>query len=54
VSGPFQVKVSNEHGTAQGNGMGMFPREVMNRLPLFALEDHGGLNDMPLRENSIE
>jgi uncharacterized protein YbgA (DUF1722 family) len=32
----------------------MFPREVMNRFPLLPLEEEGRLNDMPLRENSIE
>jgi hypothetical protein len=48
------VKVYNEHGMAQRNGTGMFPREVMNRFPLLPLEEEGRLNDMPLRENFIE
>jgi uncharacterized protein YbgA (DUF1722 family) len=48
------VKVYNEHGMAQRNGAGMFPREVMNRFPLLPLEEEGRLNDMPLRENFIE
>jgi hypothetical protein len=39
---------------AQRNGTGMFPREVMKRLPLLPLEEEGRLNDMPLRENFIE
>ena len=39
---------------AQRNGTGMFPREVMNRFPMLPLQDEGRLNDMPLRENSIE
>ena len=39
---------------AQKNGTGMFPREVMNRVPLLPLEEEGRLNDMPLRENFIE
>jgi hypothetical protein len=39
---------------AQKNGIGMFPREVMNRFPLLPLEEEGRLNDMPLRENFIE
>jgi hypothetical protein len=51
--GLFRVKVYNEHGMAQRNGMGLFPREVMRRFPLLPLEE-GRLNDMPLRENSIE
>jgi hypothetical protein len=53
-SGLFRVRVYNEHGMAQRNGTGMFPREVMNRFPLLPLEEKGRLNDMPLRENFIE
>ena len=53
-SGLFRVKVYNEHGMAQKNGTGMFPREVMNRFPLLPSEEEGRLNDMPLRENFIE
>jgi hypothetical protein len=48
------VKVYNEHGMAQRNGTGMFPREVMNRFPLLPLEEEGRLDDLPLRENFIE
>ena len=48
------MKVYNEHGMAQRNGTGMFPREVMNRFPLLPLEEEGRLNDLPLRENFIE
>jgi hypothetical protein len=44
----------NEHGMAQRNGTGMFPREVMNRFPLLPLDEEGRLNDLPLRENFIE
>jgi hypothetical protein len=39
---------------AQRNGTGMFPRAVMNRFTLLPLGEEGRLNDMPLRENSIE
>jgi uncharacterized protein YbbK (DUF523 family) len=53
-SGLFRVKVYNEHGMAQRNGTGMFPREVMQRFPLLPLEEEGRLNDLPLRENFIE
>jgi uncharacterized protein YbgA (DUF1722 family)/uncharacterized protein YbbK (DUF523 family) len=53
-SGLFRVKVYNEHGMAQRNGTGIFPRELMNRFPLLPLEEEGRLNDMPLRENFIE
>jgi hypothetical protein len=40
--------VYNEHGMAQRNGTGMFPRAVMNRFPLLPLEEELRLNDMPL------
>jgi hypothetical protein len=50
----FRVKVYNQHGMAQRNGTGMFPREVMNRFPLLPLEEEGRLNDMPLCENFVE
>jgi uncharacterized protein YbgA (DUF1722 family)/uncharacterized protein YbbK (DUF523 family) len=53
-SGVFRVKVYNEHGMAQRNGMGIFPRELMSRFPLLPLEEEGRLNDMPLRENFLE
>jgi uncharacterized protein YbgA (DUF1722 family)/uncharacterized protein YbbK (DUF523 family) len=53
-SGLFRVRVYNEHGMAQRNGTGMFPRAVMKRFPLLPLEEEGRLNDMPLRENFIE
>jgi hypothetical protein len=53
-SGLFRVRVYNEHGMAQRNGTGMFPRQVMNRFPLLPLEEEGRLNDLPLRENFIE
>jgi uncharacterized protein YbbK (DUF523 family) len=52
-SGLFRVKVYNEHGMAQRNGTGMFPREVMDQFPLLPLEEEGWLNDMALRENFI-
>jgi len=42
--------VYNEHGMAQRNGTGMFPREVMNRFPLLPIEEEGQLDDMPPRE----
>ena len=53
-SGLFRVKVYQEHGMAQRNGTGIFPRELMNRFPLLPLEEEGRLNDMPLREIFIE
>lgn len=53
-SGLFRVKVYNEHGMAERNGTGMFPREIMRRFPLLPLEEEGRLSDMSLRENFIE
>jgi len=62
-SGLFRVRVYNEHGMAQRNGTGMFPRGGRaeaawrlrpNAFPLLPLEEAGRLNDMPLRENFIE
>jgi uncharacterized protein YbgA (DUF1722 family) len=53
-SGLFRVKVYNEHGMAERNGMGMFPRALKERFPLLPMEEEGRLNDMPLRENFIE
>ena len=53
-SGLFRVKVYSEHGMAERNGTGIFPREVMRRFPLLPLEEEGRLNDLPLRENFIE
>lgn len=35
-------------------GSGLFARAVRDRFPLLPLEEAGRLNDLPLRENSIE
>jgi uncharacterized protein YbgA (DUF1722 family) len=53
-SGLFRVKVYDEHGMAQRNGIGMFPREVMRRFPLLPVEEEGRLHDARLRENFID
>jgi hypothetical protein len=45
---------AGEHGMAQRNGTGLFPREVMNRFPPLPLEEEGRLNDMPLRESFFD
>jgi len=50
----FRVKVYGEHGMAVRTSTGIFPREVMNRFALLPLGEEGRLNDLPLRENSIE
>jgi len=48
------VKVYNEKGIASKTDTGMFPRALMQRLPLLPMEEEGRLNDLPLRENFIE
>jgi uncharacterized protein YbgA (DUF1722 family)/uncharacterized protein YbbK (DUF523 family) len=52
-SGMERIKVYNEKGTAQRNGVGMFARAFMERFPLMPVEDEGRLNDIGLRENFI-
>jgi uncharacterized protein YbgA (DUF1722 family)/uncharacterized protein YbbK (DUF523 family) len=53
-SGLFRVRVYDDHGMPRRVGTGIFPREVMERLPLLPLEEEGRLHDMRLRENFIE
>jgi len=53
-SGLFRVKVYNDKGIAAHTGTGLFPRALMERLPLLPMEEEGRLNDLPLRENFIE
>jgi uncharacterized protein YbgA (DUF1722 family)/uncharacterized protein YbbK (DUF523 family) len=53
-SGLFRVRVYDQNGMPRHIGTGIFPREVMNRLPLLPLEEEGRLHDMRLRENFIE
>jgi len=53
-SGLFRVRVYDQNGMPRRIGTGIFPREVMNRLPLLPLEEEGRLHDMRLRENFIE
>ena len=48
------MKVYDEKGMATKTGTGMFPRALMERLPLLPMEEEGRLNDLPLRENFIE
>jgi len=45
---------AGEKGIATKTGTGMFPRALMQRLPLLPMEEEGRLNDLPLRENFIE
>ncbi|HSQ34792.1 MAG TPA: DUF523 and DUF1722 domain-containing protein [Candidatus Binatia bacterium] len=52
-SGMERVKVYNEKGMAEKNGVGIFARALMARLPLLPVEEEGRLQDIPLRENFI-
>ncbi len=53
-SGMERVKVYNEHGMANKNGIGMFARMFMKHFPLLPVEEEGRLHDPALRENFIE
>ncbi|MBN2399045.1 MAG: DUF523 and DUF1722 domain-containing protein [Candidatus Aminicenantes bacterium] len=52
-SGMERVKVYNDKGVAQKNGVGIFARALMARLPLLPVEEEGRLQDIQLRENFI-
>jgi uncharacterized protein YbgA (DUF1722 family)/uncharacterized protein YbbK (DUF523 family) len=52
-SGMERVKVYNEKGMAEKNGVGLFARALMARLPLLPVEEEGRLQDIQLRENFI-
>jgi uncharacterized protein YbgA (DUF1722 family)/uncharacterized protein YbbK (DUF523 family) len=52
-SGMERVKVYNEKGMAAKNGVGIFARALMERLPLLPVEEEGRLQDIDLRENFI-
>jgi uncharacterized protein YbgA (DUF1722 family)/uncharacterized protein YbbK (DUF523 family) len=52
-SGMERIKVYNEKGVAQRNGIGIFARAFMERFSLMPVEDEGRLNDIGLRENFI-
>jgi len=49
-----RVKVYNEKGMPEKNGVGMFARAFMEHFPLLPVEDDGRLHDPKLRENFIE
>jgi uncharacterized protein YbgA (DUF1722 family)/uncharacterized protein YbbK (DUF523 family) len=53
-SGLYRVKVYTEKGMPSHTTTGIFPRAVMERLPLLPLEEEGRLHDMHLRENFID
>jgi len=52
-SGMARIKVYNENGGVQKNGVGLFAKAFMERFPLLPVEDEGRLNDIDLRENFI-
>ncbi|MCX6557604.1 MAG: DUF523 and DUF1722 domain-containing protein [Candidatus Aminicenantes bacterium] len=45
--------VPREEGMAEKNGVGIFARALMERLPLLPVEEEGRLQDIQLRENFI-
>ncbi len=53
-SGMERVKVYNDKGMAEKNGVGIFAGALMERFPLLPVEEEGRLHDIDLRENFIE
>jgi uncharacterized protein YbgA (DUF1722 family)/uncharacterized protein YbbK (DUF523 family) len=53
-SGLFRVRVYNDKGVPQRNGMGLFARAFTERFPLLPVEEEGRLHDWRLRENFID
>ncbi len=53
-SGMERVKVYNDKGIPNANGVGLFARIFMKRFPLIPVEEEGRLHDDRLRENFIE
>ncbi len=52
--GVERVRIYNEHGMPNRNGVGLFARAFMERFPLIPVEEEGRLSDPVLRENFIE
>jgi len=52
-SGMERVRVYNDKGMAEKNGVGLFARALMARLRLLPVEEEGRLQDIQLRENFI-
>jgi len=52
-SGMERVKVYNENGIPNNNGVGIFARIFMDNFPLIPAEEDGRLHDPVLRENFI-
>ena len=53
-SGLMRVKVYNDKGMAEKNGVGLFARAFTRHFPLVPVEEEGRLNDAKLRETFIE
>ena len=51
--GMERVKVYNDKGMPQRDGVGIFAREVQQANPLLPVEEEGRLNDPALRENFV-
>ncbi len=53
--GLFRVRVYHpDTDMPNRDGSGLFAKALMDRQPLFPVEEEGRLNDLPLRENFIE
>jgi uncharacterized protein YbgA (DUF1722 family)/uncharacterized protein YbbK (DUF523 family) len=49
-----RVRIYNEHGMPNRNGVGLFARAFIEQFPLIPIEEEGRLCDPTLRENFIE
>lgn len=49
-----QVRIYNEQGKQNGNGVGLFARSFIEQFPLIPVEDEGKLCEPTIRENFIE
>jgi uncharacterized protein YbgA (DUF1722 family)/uncharacterized protein YbbK (DUF523 family) len=49
-----RVRIYNEHGMPNRNGVGLFARAFIEQFPLIPVEEEGRLCDPTLRENFIE
>jgi len=52
--GMERVGVYRATGIPSKDGVGIFARALMDRLPLLPVEEEGRLHDLPLRENFVE
>jgi uncharacterized protein YbgA (DUF1722 family)/uncharacterized protein YbbK (DUF523 family) len=52
--GMERVRVYRPSGIPNKDGVGIFARALMDRLPLLPVEEEGRLHDLPLRENFVE